>query len=370
MRIGIDITPLTAQPTGVGRYLGPVIEHMGPMLGEDSLTGWATGLHAPAHGAGGLSRRYLPLPTRALWAWWRAVPWPPVDSLLGGVDVFHATNYHLPPVARARRVLTIYDLAFMVEPRWASPKIVGPFARRVPRFAREADAIITCSMHSREDIVRLCGVAPDKVRVVHGAVGPDMRPVDRDIARARMRELLGLDAPYVLHVGTIESRKNIETLARAFALSCKGHPHRLLLVGMPGWNMDHFGELVAREGLADRVLMPGYLPSREDLAAAYSAADLFVMPSHYEGFGLPALEAMACGCPVLVSDSSSLPEVGGDAAGYFPAMDAQALAARMGEVLENPELAGEMSRRGTAQAARFDWTESARRTLEVYRSLA
>ncbi len=371
MRIGMDITPLTARRTGVGEYVLNVLLHIQPLLSkDDSIHGWSTGLHSPLDLPAGTSSRHIPLPTRAAYALWRRFPRPCVDNLLGGVDLFHATNYFLPPVAKARRILSIYDLAFLVEPRWASPKIVGPFSREVPDFARRADAIVTCSEHSREDIVRLCNVSPDKVHVACGAPDPIFVPQDRAAAKSRMRAILGWDTPFVLYAGTLEPRKNIETLLRAFAVVAKNHPHRLLLVGALGWNMDHLPHLIHQLGLTGRVSLPGYLPSRQDLAAAYSAADLFVLPSHYEGFGLTLAEALACGCPAIASDASSLPEVGGDAVRYFSPQDDAELAHLMNDLLARPDLRLAMSHQGCEQAARFSWDDTARRILALYRSLA
>jgi glycosyltransferase involved in cell wall biosynthesis len=371
MRIGMDITPATAHRTGVGEYVLHVLEHLVPQLSAgERLLGWSTGLHAPVSIPAAVSSRHYPVPTRAAYALWRHFPHPCVDRLLGGVDVFHATNYFLPPTAKAKRVLSIYDLSFLVEPRWASPKIVGPFSREVPRFAREADAVLTCSEHSRQDIVRLCGLPADRVHVAYGAPDPIFAPQDRAVAQSRMRAVLGCDSPYVLYVGTLEPRKNIETLLRAFAAVKDCHPHRLLFVGATGWNMGHLTGLIEELGLVDRVSLPGYLPTRQDLVAAYSAADLFVLPSHYEGFGLPLVEAMACGCPAIASNTSCLPEVGGDAVCYFPAPDDTSLAQSMTNLLGNPELRGAMSAKGLVQAKRFAWDDTARRILALYRSLA
>ena len=371
MRIGMDITPATARPTGVGEYVLRVLQHLLPELSEeDSLFGWSTGLHTPISIPDTVSHRHYPVPTRAAYALWRHFPHPCVDRLLGGLDLFHATNYFLPPTEKAKRVLTIYDLAFLVEPRWASPKIVGPFSRDVPRFAREADAVVTCSEHSRQDIVRLCGVSPNRVYVACGAPDPIFVPQNRVTAQARMRNLLGWKDPYVLYVGTLEPRKNLETLLRAFAQIKNNHPHRLLLVGALGWNMQHLPSLVDQLGLTQRVSMPGYLPARQDLVAAYSAADLFVLPSHYEGFGLPLAEAMACACPAIASNTSSLPEVGGDAVRYFSPQDESELARMMDDLLARPDSRSAMAKQGLAQAGRFTWDDTARRILGVYRSLA
>ncbi len=371
MRIGMDITPLTAQRTGVGEYVLNVLDRLLPQISAgDSLHGWSTGLHAPVSVPAKVSCRHFPVPTRAAYALWRSFPHPCVDRLLGGVDVFHATNFFLPPTAKARRVLTIYDLAFLVEPRWASPKIVRPFSREVPSFTRQADAIVTCSEHSRQDIVRLCKVPPERVHVAYGAPDATFIPQDRAAAKSRLQAILGCDDPFVLCVGTLEPRKNIETLLRAFARIVDHQPHRLLLVGPAGWNMGHLPQLVEQLGLTARVSLPGYLPSRQDLAAAYSAADLFVLPSHYEGFGLPLAEAMACGCPAIASDASSLPEVGGDAVRYFPPQDDVELARLLDLLLDNPQLRSTMATLGREQAAHFTWDDTARRILAVYRNLA
>ena len=371
MRIGVDITPLTAHRTGVGEYVLHTLERLLPQLSPaDSLRGWATGLHAPVAVPAGMSFRHVPVPTRAAYALWRGVSRPRVDSLLGGVDVFHAGNFFLPPTAKARRVLTIYDLAFLIEPHWASPKIVGPFSREVPRFAREADAVVTCSEHSRRDIVRLCGVAPEKVHVAYGAPDPMFVSQDRAAARARMQAVLGWADPFILFVGTLEPRKNLDTLLKAFAHIAKNHPHRLLLVGAMGWNMGHLPSLIEQLGLTQRVSMPGYLPSRRDLVAAYSATDLFVLPSHYEGFGLTLAEAMACGCPAVASNTSSLPEVGGEAVRYFPPQEVEELSRIMEELLASPERHSAMAEKAREQAKRFNWDETASRILAVYRSLA
>ncbi len=371
MRIGMDITPATVRPTGVGEYVLRTLQHLLPMVdGHDRFLGWSTGLHAPVSIPAEMSCLHIPVPTRAAYALWRHSSRPAVDRLLGGVDLFHATNYFLPPTAKAKRILTIYDLAFLVEPRWASPKIVGPFSKEVPRFAREADAVVTCSEHSRQDIIRLCGVSPGRVHVACGAPDEVFVPQDRSAAKSRMAALLGWEGPFVLYVGTLEPRKNLETLVRAFAVVAKTHPHRLVLVGAMGWNMGHLAALVGQLGLTGRVCMPGYLPRREDLAAAYNAADLFVLPSHYEGFGLPLAEAMACGCPAIASESSSLPEVGGEAVRYFQAQDDIELADVMDEMLGNSGIREAIAAKACDQSRNFTWDKTARSILAVYRGLA
>lgn len=372
MRIGIDTTPLTGGRTGVGHFLYYQVKHM---LRLEPALAWryfASGRRAPVlDGLSGFDRgRYVPLPTRVMYGVWTALRNPPVDTLLGGLDVFHAANYFLPPVRNARRVLTIYDLAFLRVPEWCSPKIVGPFSRQVPRFVRRADAILTCSEASKRDIVALLQVPPERITVAHGAVDELFQPTGREAARVRVAREHGIHERFVLFVSTLEPRKNVVGLLQAFAKLARVVPHQLVLIGGEGWGVPPVAELAAKLGIADRVVRMGYLPSHADLAAFYSAADCFVLPSWYEGFGLPVLEAMTCGCPVVTSPVSSMPEVAGDAAQYADPADPDAIAGVVLGVLGDADLRARMAQAGRARAARFTWEACARTTLDVYRSLA
>jgi glycosyltransferase involved in cell wall biosynthesis len=372
MRIGIDIGPVVRARTGVGHYCYYLIKHLLAQAPGDTFAGFSSGLGRPQTVDFGrqMPHVHLPVPTRALYAMWTAINAPKVDALLGGVDIFHATNYFLPPTTKARRVLTVYDLAFLVAPELASPRIVGPFSRNIRRFARQADAIVTCSEATKRDVVGLLGVQPDAVVVAYGAADEGFTPGPRDDARQRVAETTGVTRPYFLFVSTLEPRKNVPGLLRAFAEAAKRLPHDLVLVGRPGWQMAAIEQAFQDAGLPDRVHRVGYVPNHGSLADLYRGAEAFVFPSFYEGFGLPVLEAMACGCPVITADNSSLPEVGGDAALYCGATDVAGLAAAMERVATDEALRGGMVARGLAQAKRFSWEASARTTLDVYRRLA
>jgi glycosyltransferase involved in cell wall biosynthesis len=288
---------------------------------------------------------------------------------LGGVDVYHATNYFLPPVRSARTAATFYDLAFLSHPEWCSPKIVRPFARGVPEFARRADALLTCSEASKRDIVELLNVPPEKVTVAYGAVDEGLAPMPRAQARALLRDRYGVDGPFAVFVGTLEPRKNVEMLLQAFERILTRVPHTLWLIGGWGWNADGIKDALERPALRDRVRKPGYVP-REDLAAFYSAADALLFPSRYEGFGLPVLEALHCGCPVLTSSCSSLPEVAGDAAIYVDPDNEDVLTAQAERLLLDTGLQEELRSAGLAQARKFSWPRSAEATLGLYGRLA
>ena len=370
MRIGIDVTPLAGQRTGVGRYTHHLLKHLSELGAEDTLHGLSTGTVAiDSRDRKGLTaHRHVPLPTRVMYSLWDAIGRPRADALLGGVDVYHATNYFLPPLASARSVVTIHDLAFLRNPEWGSPKIIKTFSRGVQRFVQDATAVVACSKATKTDIVELLDIDAEKVSVIHEAADDALTPMHREAARDDLARLYGIAAPILLFVGTIEPRKNVEGLLRAFALVHKEIPHHLVLVGKHGWGAATASEMINRLGLRERVLPIGFV-SHEDLVKFYSASNAFVFPSFYEGFGLPVLEAMRCGAPVITSNVSSLPEVGGDAAEYVDPADVDALAAAIQRVALDPALRASMRERGAAQAKRFSWVRCAEQTHELYRSL-
>jgi glycosyltransferase involved in cell wall biosynthesis len=211
-------------------------------------------------------------------------------------------------------------------------------------------------------------------------VGCRRRPGRRDPARhgsgagpgervADLRARLGLDGPYLLGLGTVEPRKDLPTLVRAFAALAGELPHRLVLAGLAGWGAGELDAAVAASGVADRILVPGYVPEA-DKAALLTGADVFAYPSRYEGFGLPVLEAMACGTPVVTTTGGSLPEVAGDAATLIEPGDADALAAALAKLAADPAARQDAAARGRQRAATFTWEHCATRTAAAYRRAA
>lgn len=371
MRVGLDISPLAGHRTGVGTFCFHLARHLLRLNTGMVFLGFSSGLRrVDLTELDGLSdRRHIPIPTRAVYRLWSSLGIPRVDSYLGGVDVFHATNYFLPPVRRARRVLSIYDLAFLRYPELGSPKIVGVFSREIAAFARQADAVVTCSESSRNDLVELLGVPPERIHVTYGGVNDDFCEPARDDAAALLERRYGIRGPFLLFVGTIEPRKNVAGLLRAYARVAPDYPHALVLVGEKGWRVETLFAVIKGLTLENRVMLTGFVP-RSDLPAFYAAADAFVFPSYYEGFGLPILEAFAAGCPVIAADRSSLPEVVGDAGILVNPEDEDALAETVRRVIEDAALRDSLSRKGKVQAARFTWEETARITADLYRRLA
>jgi glycosyltransferase involved in cell wall biosynthesis len=268
------------------------------------------------------------------------------------------------------RILTIHDAIAFRDPRanaWANAMLHRWF---VPATLANVDRIITVSEHARGDLVRLVGISPERVSVVPNGVSNRFRPVPQDEAR-RIARRYGIEGPYVLHVGAPQRRKNVEGLVEAFRRLGRRLPdHRLVLVGPPRGAHDPVLRLVRRLSLGTRVRFLSAVPD-QDLPAIYSAASVFAFPSLYEGFGMPILEAMSCGTPVVCSNATSLPEVAGNAAVLVDPRDTAALALELERVLDDPILHASLSLRGLVHAAPYSWERAARSTLEVYqRALA
>jgi glycosyltransferase involved in cell wall biosynthesis len=371
MRVGIDIGPLTNQRTGVGNYCYYLLKHLLDLDQACHYHGFSSGL-SPINldGLDGrIDHRHLPIPTRILYRLWSTLGRPSVDGLLGGVDLYHATNYFLPPTSQAASVVTIHDLAFIAQPSLCSPRIVGPFSKGIRRFAQRANAILTYSESTKRDVLNFLEVDEAKVAVAPMAVDDGFLPIVREEAEGILKNQFKVEGPFLLFISTLEPRKNVPTLIKAFARIHKKIPHNLLLIGGVGWNADPIFETIEQLGIQDRIIRPGFIPHHM-LPAFYSAADAFVFPTLYEGFGLPLLEALTCGCPVIAADNSSVPEVTGDAALLSDAMDEAALAENVLAVLEDDALRAGMIARGKTHAAQYSWGACAEKTLQVYRSVA
>jgi glycosyltransferase involved in cell wall biosynthesis len=242
---------------------------------------------------------------------------------------------------------------------------------RTAHSVHEAARVIADSEATRRDVVELLGAAPDMVRVVPLGCDPRFTPGDAEAARRTVAAELGIEAPFVLHVGTVEPRKNLPGLISAFgqARRTRRLPQVLVLAGAPGWGVEPVRARIAAEGLADVVRLTGPV-SEAQLLALYRAADLFAFPSLYEGFGLPVVEAMACGTPVVTANVAALPEVAGDAALTVDPRDETALAEALDRGLNDLELRARLRAAGPARAAAFTWERCAAATLAVYEEAA
>ena len=368
MRIGIDIGPLTARRTGVGNYCYYLLKHMLAQARDAEFTGWATGRAAIELDGLNLDFRHIPVPTRAMYKSWEWFGWPKVDTALGGVDVFHGTNYFLGPVSYARTVVTVHDLAFLIDASWCSPKIVGPFADGVGKFCHRADAVMAYSESTKRDLVKLLDVDPAKIHIAPMAVDEAFKPMPRDEAKRVVKERAGLDGPFFLYVSTLEPRKNVEGLIRIFEKLAKDREHKLVLIGGVGWRAEPILRAIEKSPYKDRIIRPGFIPHLE-LPAFYCAADALLFPTHYEGFGLPLLEALTCSCPVIAGDNSSVPEVTGGAALTCDEHDEEAFVNLVNTMLDDDSKREDCIAKGIEHAQHFSWQGCAETTLGVYRDI-
>jgi glycosyltransferase involved in cell wall biosynthesis len=291
----------------------------------------------------------------------------PVEWFTGPIDIFHATDFVLPPVRQARTILTVHDLTFMRLPECAEAGLRAYLDKVVPRSIQRADLVLADSQSTKKDLIELLGVSPDKIEVVYAGVERRFRPMEGEMALHRVKKRYGLNFPFILSLGTLEPRKNFTRLIEAYALM-RDRGLKLVIAGGKGWLYDEIFAKVEELGLEDKIIFPGFIAD-EDLPALYNLAKIFVFPSLYEGFGLPPLEAMACGTPVVTSDRPSLPEVVGGAGLMVEATDDQELARAMERVLTDENLRREMREKGLRQAAKFTWEAAAEKLLDVYRRL-
>ena len=288
----------------------------------------------------------------------------------GRFHLYHSTDFVLPPVGGGvPTILTVHDLSFVHYPATFPPRLVAYLNRVVPWSVARASHVLADSEATRRDLQEVWGVAAEKITVLYSGVHERFRPAGDDaIAAARATYGLG-DTPYVLAVGTVQPRKNYELLVRAFRPVVEQLPHNLVIVGGKGWLDEGLPAEIRRQGLEGRVRPAGFVADA-DLPALYAGADLFVFPSLYEGFGLPLLEAMACGTPVLSSDASSLPEVvrgpAGEAAILLSPHDEAAWSAAILRLLTDEETRRRLAKAGLEQSRRFSWAAAARQLAEIY----
>jgi glycosyltransferase involved in cell wall biosynthesis len=300
------------------------------------------------------------------------IPWEqlvqPLTLARDRADLHHGLAYAVPLLWPGPSVVTVYDLSFLRFPELFNRGNRVYLAAMTRLAVRRARRVITISEHARRECVALLGLPAEKLVVTYPAADATFRPLPpAEVAAFRARR--GLPESFILYLGTLEPRKNLPTLVRAYAELRRTTrlPHRLVIAGGVGWQFSDAFAAVRELGLERDVLFPGYVPGDEQ-ALWYNAAALFIYPSRYEGFGLPALEALACGVPTIVSNAASLPEVVGDAALQVDPNDPAALARAMSMVLEDPERQAALRAAGPARAASFTWQRLARQTVAAYES--
>ncbi len=372
--VAIDARKMVREQTGIGRYISELVKHF-PFL-ETEFEFHLLVDKSPAPGEvrgcrmihlgrfcrddGICAKLYSPF-------WMNVI----VSRYLykTKVDLFHGANFVLPNQAPCPCVSTVHDLAFIRKPEAYSWTYRRYIYAQVRTAIRRADAIIVVSEATKRDLVDLMDVDPERITVIYHGVSEKFAPISDQEYLSAIRTKFGLPGKFLLTVGVVQRRKNIDTLLRAVKpLIDEGLTEAVVLAGREGLGADEVRQTARELGILDRVYFLGYVGD-EQLAGLYNLAQCLVFPSWYEGFGLPLLEAMACGCPVVASKVSSIPEVVGDAAVLFPPSDADALTTRLREVLTLERLREEMIRKGHLWAAKFTWREAAARHLDLYRRL-
>ncbi|HEY7033362.1 MAG TPA: glycosyltransferase family 1 protein [Thermomicrobiales bacterium] len=373
MRVGINALLLSNRSgyrrSGIGRYLDRLLGALPAALGDDQLVAYAGRGVDPPHPSLTRSwrRAWVPSDRPPLRIAWEQTALP-VAARRDRLDVFHGTMNVLPRSLPCPAVVTVHDLAFLRWPDQVPARRYRYLSVGLKAATKRAARIIAVSASTKSDLVELLAVDPSRITVTHLGVDARFRPPGAEERRALL-DRHRLVRPYLLAVGNLEPRKNLPALLRAFARLAPDIPHDLVLIGAEGWLTGEIHATLAALRLGGRVRMTGFVDD-DELPVWYGAADLFVYPSRYEGFGLPVVEAMACGTPVVTSNVSSLPEIGGDAALLVDPADEASIADGVRRVLTDPAFAGDLRRRGRHRAAEFTWERTAAQTVAVYREVA
>lgn len=364
MRIGIEVTAAVRQGAGIGRYVRELLRALALADATNRYCLFYASTSPlpyplpslPLH----FSSRHLPFHDIWLARLWHRAQLPiPVELITGPVDVYHAPDFTLPPV-RARSVLTVHDLSFVRDPESASPGLRSYLNSVVPRSVNRADHVIAVSHATKADLVELYRTPESKITVLYEGVDPIFRPTPNPAIREKYK--LGA-APYIFSISTIQPRKNYRRLIQAFAQLPS--EFNLVIAGGPGWLYDGIFAEAGTPAVRGRVKFIGFAPD-EDLPALYSEAAAFAYPSLYEGFGLPLLEAMACGTPTITSNVSCLPEIAGGASALVDPYSVDGIAEGLRRALADRDA---WTARGFARAAQFRWGDVAATLIDLYRSL-
>ena len=364
MRIGIDATPIFLPLGGIGYYILNVIKHLARIDHENEYILYNAGPSAnrapiPFQHAGNF---------QVINIWRPALRW---RAKRDRIDLFHGPNYRLPARGLHGSVVSIYDLSVARLPQLFR-KAIGrrrDFAKS-KRVAQTADRVITISQNSARDIMDLYGVPKERIAVIYCGIGDEFFPETDQALIKKIRKQYGLEnRDYILFVGGSDPRKNVVTILKAYSALSEVHQQTaLVLVGSMKKRSKEIFKIIHHNHLERNVIMAGDIP-QESLRVLYSQAAVFVFPSLYEGFGMPMLEAMACGAPVIASNTSSIPEVAGDAAVFVEPTDAEALANSIQSVLKDRGTQESIKSKGFARAKLFSWETAARQTMEVYQDV-
>ena len=372
MHVVIDAQPLLEPLAGIGRYTNSMLRALGRIDSRNQYYLYygasfrQSRAALPHFDSPNFHRKLIRFPGRVFRFLTEKLNVLPVGSLLGNYDLYHGMNYHVPRVAFPS-IVNIYDLSYLLFPQYFTRRRLNDIRGKVTSSIERADRILTGSESAKADIVNFLKVPEERVEVTPLGVEEAFKPQGSEEVNL-IRKKHNLPERFILFVGTIEPRKNIINLLRAYHKLGRSDIG-LVVAGGHGWLFEEIFREVSRLNLRGKVMFPGRVPET-DLPALYSAASVFVYPSVYEGFGFPPLEAMACGAAVITSNTSSLPEIVGDAGILVNPEDAGEIAGAIGSVLDDDSKRENMRAKGIERAKRFSWEKCARETLRLYREVA
>ena len=370
MKICMDYQPAVAQCAGIGRYTRVLASELAKLLdSDDELRLFycdfkRAGKRHCVDGAEYVTFRAMP--GALMQKMWHHLRFPPFNWTAGDADIYHFTNFTDRPITRGKSVVSIHDMSFVRFPQFAEKRNLKYLNAGLKRSAKNADAIITISEFSKAEIEELLPEARGKVYVTYLGIGEDFKPAS-EVETAAVRRELGLSRPFIMTLGTVEPRKNLEFLVDVFEQVAEDDVD-LVIAGALGWESRSILERFENTRFPDQLHYLRFVPDGK-LAALYSAASLFVMPSFYEGFGFTPLEAMACGTPVLTSTGGSIPEIVGSAATVIKGFDLYEWVDAVRAILGDSARRVEMSRTGLERSAGFRWENTARETLAIYKKV-
>lgn len=376
MEIGFDITVLVEDKrTGIGNYVYSLLQALlkidqknkYALLGITPLKAYSYIRRPEFLNKQNVELKAYRMPSKLfhrIFAVWQTLKFPPVEWFTGDIDVFHSFDWFCPPTKKAKTVATIFDVTPLTHPEWHTSGNIKQHARRLKAIQKQADFVITISQASKKDIVKILKISSEKITVAYPGVDEKkFYPVKNKFLLTRVLEKYNLKPGYILFVGTIQPRKNIARLIKAYEILRreKKFKQSLVLVGRRGKGAEKFK---SKEG----VILTDYILD-EDLPFIYNAARVFVYPSLYEGFGIPIIEAMACGCPVVTSNISSMPEVVGKAAVLVNPYNIKDIAKGIKEILDNTKFSDKLRSVGIERVKKFTWGKCAKTTLKTYQKL-
>ncbi len=376
MRIGIDASSILPEKTGVGYYTLNLLRNLLALDQENQYVIFLNSYTRSLPDASILKQpnvtiKQFHVPGPLLINLWRYLHAPPIELFLGKLDLFHSASTYVPPQLAGLRVATVYDLYFLMHPEDCDVLGGKYHLHTLPRRLKRLDRIIAVSNHTKNDLIKLLNIPAEKITVIYGGIDTTTFRLilDKNLLES-IREEYCLPNNYILSVSTLEPRKNFEGLLFAYKRlkEILHNPPKLVIVGRQGWKAEHISQTVKQLRLKRDVIFAGYV-TEEHLPMIYNSALLFICPSLYEGFGLPVLEAMACGVPVIVSNTSSLREIAKEAGITVDPHNYYEMAEKMKELIMTHRLRDQLRDKGLEHVRMFSWKLCARKTLALYTEL-